>query len=873
MEVYSDHLAKLFATENIDVQIEKVSTAYFNPETRKMAFPTWILGLPVASRELLMLHEASHALHTPTFGTHEAAKEYEMVFRNILNILEDKRIEDAMKEKFPGAKSTFIRGFYELINGNLFGLHFEDDVQEMSLLDRMNLHFKGDYYFDCAFTKEEQVWVDRAANNKTFEEVYQNAIELYNYLKEEYAEKILKELEDITKGKFSFDDFEIVDGPGDMPLSDILDSLPAEKREQIEEALENLDLEGAKDVIKDAINEGLIDDFTDREQSVSDNSWERSQEQMKDTDETTARILNLNLSRHLDWKDYIIPNSTVTETVRKCISMSSSSVLDSYTNFMSKYRKEIDPTIKHMVREFMRKQAAEEYRRIKTSKTGNLDLQKLPHYKYDSNLFLNKAVSSGAKNHGFVLLLDWSGSMGGIMTSAILQLINNVMFCKSIQVPFVAYAFSSHTTHAADVVSKSVVHGVDAGSIRLGMNLKLIELVDSTKSNYDEQIKHLFYLAYSFMTHYTYSISEAKLLEQRLEEKKTSEGFENQINWDSERKKNLLVVSDLFELSSTPLNDSLILMNYILPELKKNMNIDVMNLITITDGDSDGLQFPAEYADHQTSKCQSPNSFASVGHSAGKVRRVGISNEDYVKLQKEHSNLHQKWSNNSDSSKRIFNNSLIYIRSLQNNKVYNLNQLAESAYSNDRHVSNREMTRKWAALLKHETNVNVLSIELVIHKPASLRRYMGNMYGMMGFEDSEKLIEQFRKNGFMMVENLGYDKIFVVNINEIGNPEYVRQSRMAAYFDNLDLDDDYENKKDDHFDKLKENAKGTFTTRALTSALGKNVSQKNKRKFLATCVVEQIAEHQQIKKKKVKINLDIQPEMSYDQEDEQIIFE
>ena len=199
--------------------------------------------------------------------------------------------------------------------------------------------------------------------------------------------------------------------------------------------------------------------------------------------------------------------------------------------------------------------------------------------------------------------------------------------------------------------------------------------------------------------------------------------------------------------------------------------------------------------------------------------------------------------------------------------------MAESAYSNDRHVSNREMTRKWAALLKHETNVNVLSIELVIHKPASLRRYMGNMYGMMGFEDSEKLIEQFRKNGFMMVENLGYDKIFVVNINEIGNPEYVRQSRMAAYFDNLDLDDDYENKKDDHFDKLKENAKGTFTTRALTSALGKNVSQKNKRKFLATCVVEQIAEHQQIKKKKVKINLDIQPEMSYDQEDEQIIFE
>ena len=80
---------------------------------------------------------------------------------------------------------------------------------------------------------------------------------------------------------------------------------------------------------------------------------------------------------------------------------------------------------------------------------------------------------------------------------------------------------------------------------------------------------------------------------------------------------------------------------------------------------------------------------------------------------------------------------------------------------------------------------------------------------------------------------------------------------MSAYFSDYAGDDDYYENKDDHFDKLKENAKGTFTTRALTTALGKNVSKKNKRKFLATFVVEQIAEHQQIEKKKVKINLDI----------------
>ena len=71
-----------------------------------------------------------------------------------------------------------------------------------------------------------------------------------------------------------------------------------------------------------------------------------------------------------------------------------------------------------MVREFMRKQAAEEYRRTKTSaKTGNLDLQKLTHYKYDSNLFLNKSVTNGAKSMDLFCFSNWSGSMGGIMTN------------------------------------------------------------------------------------------------------------------------------------------------------------------------------------------------------------------------------------------------------------------------------------------------------------------------------------------------------------------------------------------------------------------------------------------------------------------------
>ena len=110
-----------------------------------------------------------------------------------------------MKEKFPGSKSTFTRGFFELVNTNLFGIHFDEDMSEMNLLDRMNLHFKGDYYFEPKFTRVEQYWVDRAANNKTFDEVYQNAIELYEYLKEEYSKEVLENIK-WELGEISDDD-------------------------------------------------------------------------------------------------------------------------------------------------------------------------------------------------------------------------------------------------------------------------------------------------------------------------------------------------------------------------------------------------------------------------------------------------------------------------------------------------------------------------------------------------------------------------------------------------------------------------------------------------------------------------------------------
>ena len=49
-----------------------------------------------------------------------------------------------------------------------------------------------------------------------------------------------------------------------------------------------------------------------------------------------------------------------------------------------------------------------------------------------------------------------------------------------------------------------------------------------------------------------------------------------------------------------------------------------------------------------------------------------------------------------------------------------------------------------------------------------------------------------------------------------------------------------------YLDDLSVNKKGVITTKQLTNALGKNVSQKNKRRFLATRIVDIVSEKQKI---------------------------
>ena len=95
-------LAKLLATENIEVQENKVQTASFDVVNR-------ILTIPIFKEEhkskhvydMLVGHEVSHALYTPSDSWKEMAKRSKE-FKMFVNVIEDARIDKLIQKKYPG---------------------------------------------------------------------------------------------------------------------------------------------------------------------------------------------------------------------------------------------------------------------------------------------------------------------------------------------------------------------------------------------------------------------------------------------------------------------------------------------------------------------------------------------------------------------------------------------------------------------------------------------------------------------------------------------------------------------------------------------------------------------------------------------------
>ena len=169
-------LAKLMASEDINVEYRNnISTAAFNTENRTLLMPVF-KDISENTTDLFLGHEVGHALFTPT-GVINDVMAKGGTFKSLVNIVEDARIEKMIQSKFPGLRRNFFEGYAELMDKNFFGLNGED-VNELNFIDRINVHFKIGTRAGVEFSDEEQTYVDRIANLRSWDDTIKVSEEL-----------------------------------------------------------------------------------------------------------------------------------------------------------------------------------------------------------------------------------------------------------------------------------------------------------------------------------------------------------------------------------------------------------------------------------------------------------------------------------------------------------------------------------------------------------------------------------------------------------------------------------------------------------------------------------------------------------------------
>jgi hypothetical protein len=574
----TDILAKLLATENITVrQNPSATTAMFDLKNRVLILPVW-QNVSNDLRDMLVVHETGHALDTPSKAWKDAyetiakkiwgdkATSYQMkTVAGFLNVIEDARIDKKQKRRYPGTRRNYLLGYKELIERDFFGTA-KKNINNMSFIDRANIYLKGGYVANqIQFDATERAFLKRIEALETFPETVALTEEIYLYAKQKMEEQLLN-MDDLK--------FELVEGDEDADDDSDWDYIDGESDEDGDEADEDgkgkgKSLRGEGDIEdQDQKNrsargagKGDIEDQDQKNRSArgagkgecaptseTNDAWEmNSKKIVKDSDADYIYINFPEINMKDAVNDYKVVIKEMNESFEKMhtVRRDPDAVATNYANAnaaMTRWRNKEKETISFMVKEFEQRKSAELYSRISIAKTGVIDTNKLHSYKYNDDIFRRLATIPKGKNHGFVMFLDWSGSMNPELSFTIRQLLSLVMFCKQIQVPFEVYTFK-------DTNSKNPFNPRGKENCIAGNNVVLRNVL-SSRMNAADQNRMFTYLWYCAHTE--------------------------------------TIWSD--QLSGTPLNEALMIAPHVINDFRKKSKCEIVNTIVITDGDSNGGQ-------------------------------------------------------------------------------------------------------------------------------------------------------------------------------------------------------------------------------------------------------------------------------------------
>ena len=651
-------LAKLLATENITMMHNPKSiTASFDTKNRVLTLPMWT-NIGEDLYDMLVVHEVGHALDTPSdkwmssitnicMKYHGTKSDIETLgaVKDFMNIIEDARIEKRQKIRYPGSKRNFVIGYKELYDRDFFGINSKD-INSLPFIDRANIYFKNGTHLNVKFDANEKVLINKISSTETFDDVVNLTDEIYGiYLKKAKEEPVTKIANDV-------DD-----------IDDLMDEL-----DQMDIYDQDIDEDEGQDEGQDD-SSGSDDDGNEKTDNDEQESTTNKPLVPESVTEKAAKesIKSIVVQSNVEYINLTLPKydlSKIVDDYKVVIKEMKKDYPEDYmdSKFLEWRRKEMN-TISFMVKEFEMRKSADTYARQSIAKTGVIDTNKLHTYKYNDDIFRKLTVIPKGKNHGFVMFLDWSGSMTKCIHDTLKQLFSLTMFCNRVHIPFEVYIFRSSYENK---ISQFIVN-----------------------SNRD-----------------TLSFDNFKIrniLSSRMNTKEMNEAFN--VLWKIGENRG---ISNSDIMNKTPLNQTIFVADQIINNFRKKYKLQIVNTVILTDGASDS---------------------SLVVDGNGRVKYYS-------------------------------NKSVIMLTDPVTKKTYHIKDL-----------QNYNTTTILLKILKERTNTNLIGF-YITHGINRLNHM---------FDISDTIINQWKTNKFVGVNNAGYDEYFLVKF------EYERSTR--------DLKVDYTMKK------------------------------------------------------------------------------
>ncbi len=588
-----DRLAKLLAGENIIVEHRQVSTASFDVELRLLTLPMWVMS-SAAAYDMLIGHEVGHALYTPLYqldqfiSNRDGYKDgkYKQVEYSHMNIVEDIRIENLLHKKFPGFRKTFNKGYSDLHAMDFFGVGGRD-IDKMSFMDRLNLHFKIGNDVFIKFSEEELDAIDKIKNNVcTYDDVLDFCLEA----KELNIKSTELHSNDMTCGteseSSSFDaPMDSSEDEGDT-VSTKSSSIPEDEDDRDPEDLPKTNPPDLSDVNHD----------------------DQSDDEMED-DVNTQDSFESNLNKLIDTETYERTYVNIPDVKLESILVGPEKIekeCESYQKIWEyhllhekyyEFKKDSQSSVNYMIKEFQTKKSADDYARSYSARTGVLDNKKLHEFKFTENIFKQIQVVRDGQNHGMIFILDWSGSMQNCILETTKQLLQLVWFCKKQNIPFDVYAFTNGWNRLCknpDYLKMNKFHDriqtIKHNDIMIDPNLDLLNFISSKRSpkDFDNDCRNLFIIASLTKNFYGTRYPSS------------------------------------FNMSSTPLNSTIIALRKIIPEFYKTTRVDCLSTIILSDGESDHLSNFVSYDKSPMAKWKEDSDFYCSAVRRSVIRDIDL---------------------------------------------------------------------------------------------------------------------------------------------------------------------------------------------------------------------------------------------------------